>query len=140
MSIYNLMYGLNPITLFIIPILFEKHIDELPRFRDCFVEKEGNDLVLSVLDRTGLPNRHDYDVTIYTENPDFIDIREKLVKKDFTDDTYAYYRFKIPEKWRVDFLLCVGAIPHKTSDSFQQLIRKIWPKLEQPLNVIFEKK
>jgi hypothetical protein len=37
MSLYNMMNGANPATFFILPMLGEKHPEQYPRFRDCFV-------------------------------------------------------------------------------------------------------
>lgn len=136
MSTYNLMYGMNPMTMFIVPALFGVHPEKLPRYNDCFAVQEEDDVVLEILSRTGKPSRWDYDVSIFTEHPDFIGIREKLVKPEFTDDTYAYYLFKIPEKHRGDLLLAITGKIQLTSDKFKALIHSIFPKIEKQLKII----
>ena len=138
MSTYNLMYGMNTFTMFVVPALFGVHPEELPRYRDCFLEKEDEKVILLILDRTGKPNRGDYDVKVYTEHPDFIGIREKLVTADFTDDTYAYYRFHIPEKHRKDLELAIEGEITKMSSEFKDLIYKVFPKIEEELKRVFD--
>ena len=47
MSLYNMLHGVNPSTFFILPMLGEKHPDEYPRFRDCFIGDDKN--ILSII-------------------------------------------------------------------------------------------
>ena len=132
------MYGMNPLTLFIIPALFAKHPEDLPRFRDCKIERKDNYLSIAVLSRTGLPIRDNYDVSIYTEHPDFVEIREVLSTDEFVDDTYAYYIFRFPEKFRKDLAYTLASEPNKTSDEFKKLIYGVWPKIKPQISVMFE--
>lgn len=137
MSTYNLMYGMNPMTLFIVPMLFEKHPDELPRFRDSFVRKEDDVLIILILSRTGKHIRDEYDTEIFTEHPEFTGIEEKLITKDFIDNTYAWYRFNVPEKWQEDFKKIIMGNAHDVSDDLKDLVKRIFPKLKNELKIVF---
>ena len=55
MSLYNMLNGVNIATFFILPML-DKHPDEYPRFRDCFIGEDKNSIV--VYTRVGGGNRN----------------------------------------------------------------------------------
>lgn len=114
MSLYNMLFGTNPLTPFILAAL-NLDMSEIPRFRD--VELEGSDKLL-ILTRTGGGNRDYYDSPqsrIDSEagltDEDLVgpynqDLRGHscfLYEHDMEDDaTYAEFTFKVPEEF-VDF-------------------------------------
>lgn len=121
MSLYNLMNGVNPATFFVLPML-DKHPDDYPRFRDCFVTEDNHILVLT---RVGGGNRNcGYGEEKLCESPHFI----KTFDADW-DSTYGYYEFKVPDEWKEDFdALMKGENP---SQKYIEQMCKIFPKLEE---------
>lgn len=136
MSLYNMLNGVNPATFFILPMLGEKHPDEYPRFRDCFVENNQ----IHVYTRVGGGNRDcGYGEDELQAHPNYIE--------DFDDDfdsTYATYVFSVPEEFKADFdLLMNGTLSEglpNTSDKYKERILKVYPKIEDKLLEMFEKK
>lgn len=133
-NMYNLMYGVNPSTFLILPML-GKHPDEYPRFRDCFVGDSGDTIV--VLTRIGGNNRNcDYGEEDLIKDPNFI----KTWDWD-RDTTYGYYEFKVPDKWRKDFDLIVKE--NKLSNvslEYQNELIRVYPKLEEKFKNLFKRK
>lgn len=129
MSIYNLAYGVNPATFIILPML-DKHLDEYPRFRDCFVTEDNR---ICVLTRVGGGNRNcGYGEETLYQSPYFV----KTYDAEW-DNTYGYYEFNVPEKWRTDFdLLLKGEKPSK---EYLEQMCKVFPKLEDQFRKQFEK-
>ena len=127
MSLYNVINGVNPATFLILPML-GKHPDEYPRFRDCFVTKDGNILVLT---RVGGANRG----TGYGE--------EELLKSPYfvktydaeDDNTYGFYEFTVPDEWKEDFNLLMEG--KKPSEKYLDQMCKVYPKLEEKLRSQF---
>lgn len=102
MSLYNLMCGNNPLfTLFLAVIDLPK--DRIPRFRDVYTKRDGDDVVVVVHTRTGGGNREDY------EDKNGWLAEHPLYRTDADDDfdsTFADFEFTVPEKYRAD----IGAI------------------------------
>lgn len=88
MSLYNMIMGMNPNAEDILRML-SLSMDDIERFRDCFLEKEANEIV--ILTRTGGGNREHYLNEALTNHPNYL--------RDYDDDydeTYAWYHFSIP--------------------------------------------
>lgn len=88
MSLYNMLFGMNPDTDKILSVLsLDK--DEIERFRDCGVnEAKGQ---IWIYTRTGGGNREDYPNEILTSHPNYL-----YDEDDDFDSTYATYYFSIP--------------------------------------------
>lgn len=135
MSLYNMLCGVNPATFFILPML-GKHPDEYPRFRDCFVGKDGNfGYSIIVFTRVGGNNRNSgYGEEWMLKHPEFI----KTYDDDF-DNTYGYYVFDVPKKWREDFLKVIENKLTEISDEYFNEIIRVYPKLEDKLRGMFNR-
>lgn len=129
MSFYNMINGINPATFLILPMLGEKHPDQYPRFRDCFIE--GNEI--HVYTRVGGGNRDaGFGEEELQSHPNFL--------RDFDDDydsTYATYCFSIPDEWKNDFELILNGKLNEVSSEYQLRVRNVFPKLADKLNEIW---
>lgn len=128
MSIYNLVNGVNPATFIILPML-DKHPDQYPRFRDCFITEDHR---ICVLTRVGGGNRNcGYGEEALYQSPYFV----KTYDAEW-DNTYGYYEFNVPEKWKTDFdTLLKGEKPSK---EYLEQMCKVFPKLEDQFRKQFE--
>lgn len=136
MNMYNMINGVTPATFFILPML-GKHAYEYPRFRDCFLGNEEYpeyDDHIHVYTRTGGGNRESYQA----ENdemramPDFV--------TDFDDSydcTYASWVFRVPERWKDDFVKFKEGRISEFSDAYKAEIRRVYPKLAEQLDRFF---
>ena len=128
MSIYNLVNGVNPATFLILPML-DKHPDEYPRFRDCFITKDDR---ICVLTRVGGGNRNcGYGEGALYQSPHFV----KTYDAEW-DNTYGYYEFNVPEKWKADFDLLLKG--EKPSREYLEQMCKVFPKLEDQFRKQFD--
>ncbi len=132
MSMYNMIHGLNPMTFFLIPMLGDKHADEYPRFRDCFLadaEHPEWDNYIQIYTRVGGGNRgQGYGEDGLMEHPNFV-----ATFDDNFDSTYATYIFSIPDKWKADFDLLINDKMDKISKELKNQIDKVFPKLKGKL-------
>ena len=152
MSLYNLINGANPATFFILPML-GKHPDEYPRFRDCFAGRANNsdtemdqfgiplkknnvtEKVITIYTRTGGGNRESY----LEQNNEMQNMPEYL--EDYDDDfdsTFAYWIFKVPEKWIPDFDLVINGKLNDTSAEYKNTLKTVYPKLADKFDSIFK--
>lgn len=131
-GLYNLINGVNPATFFILPML-GKHPDEYPRFRDCFVSDDNT--CIEVLTRVGGGNRDcGYGEEELMKHPNFI----KTYDWD-EDNTYGWYIFSVPEKWKEDFDKIInGSLAEISDEYFNEMIR-VYPKLEDKFREMFER-
>ena len=129
------MNGVNPATFFALPMLGEKHPDDYPRFRDCFMVKDPDGThEIHVLTRVGGPNRNSgYGEEVLQSHPNF------LGDNDEDDNTYATYRFSIPEEFKEDFVKLATGNLSETSLMYQERVRKVFPKLNEKLDQLFKK-
>lgn len=139
MSLYNMINGVNPATFFILPML-GKHAEEYPRFRDCFTRDEEHpeyDDHIHIYTRTGGGNREGYvkENQEMREHPNFITDFD-----DSFDSTYASWVFSIPEKWKDDYDLIKNQDILNISDEYKQQLYKVYPKLKETFDKIFNKK
>ena len=93
MSLYNFLFGENKNSDILLGVIGLCKKD-FGRYRDIFLNKEGT--IITVLTRIGGNNRKDYEteLTNLSNNKNYI--------KDYDDkydNTYAYFEFKVPEKY-----------------------------------------
>lgn len=89
MSLYNMVHGQNPIGPLLVALLHEQQPIEVGRYRDAWVEHEGDDLLIRVHTRNGGGNREDYDDPSMQAHPWYV----RDADDDF-DCTYADYWFR----------------------------------------------
>lgn len=124
MSLYNMLFGANPLGPFYLAVLGLAPGD-VGRYRDCFLQKtdEGEGRIV-IYTRNGGGNRDDYAGTTATlqDHPEYV--------TDFDDEfdcTYASYVFKIPERYK-EALKPMLEDPTQQVDPgarFQELIAKL---------------
>lgn len=131
MSLYNMLSGVNPATFFILPMLGEKHPDEYPRFRDCFVSEENE---IHVYTRVGGGNRNcGYGEEELQSHPNFLRDED-----DEFDTTYATYVFCVPEDWKNDFELITSNRIKEISQAYKDRLYKVYPKLKETFDKLFD--
>ena len=123
MSLYNMMMGFNPACVVIMPMLGRKQ-EEYPRFRDCFVTKEGN---IAIYTRVGGGNRD----CGYGEDELYDDENFLTTYDDEYDSTYGTYESKVPEKWKADFDLIIAGKGNEVSDEYFEYVKAFYPKLAE---------
>lgn len=92
MSMYNLIYGVNPYSDIILSML-EIDIKKVERFRDTGIDYKNNQIWIYT--RTGGDNRKLYKNKILTRNKYYLNNKD-----DSYDRTYAEYNFCIPEEFK----------------------------------------
>ena len=123
MSFYNMVNGFSNACIWVMPMLGRKQ-DEWPRFRDCFVNDEGN---IEIYTRVGGNNRNQgYGEEALYEDSNFIETYD-----DDFDNTYATYVFRVPERWKDDFDKIQQMRLWETSPEYQAYIREFFPKLNE---------
>lgn len=129
MSLYNMINGVNPSTFFILPMLGEKHPDDYPRFRDCFVDNNE----IHVYTRVGGGNRNcEFGEEELQQHPNYL--------RDFDDEydsTYATYVFSIPDEFKNDFDLITSGKIREISEVYKERLYKVYPKLKDTFDKIF---
>lgn len=106
---YNVLFGEHPAADFLLWLL-NVHKENVPRYRDCFINKEGDIIIYT---RTGGNNRKYY----ATEN----DAMKKIAGYKFdadesVDNTYASFHYAPPEHHQlaIDKLIEIGAAIDQT--------------------------
>ena len=150
MSLYNMVYGCQPATFNILPML-GKHPDDYPRFRDCFIGKLSNDYdnldqfdiparahgeeeLISVYTRVGGNNRESYkeEIKILREMEGYVEDYD-----DDFDSTFATFIFKVPSKFKTDFNKIKAGKLVDISEEYKNLMFKVYPKLKEQFNDLF---
>ena len=135
MSLYNMMNGVNQATFFILPMLGEKHPDEYPRFRDCFVDEQDGQKVICVYTRVGGGNRGcGFGENELYAHPNFL-----TTEDDDFDSTYASYYFSVPEEFKPDFDLILEGKLGDISSAYKKRLYNTFPKANDKLDTIFNK-
>lgn len=130
MSFYNMINGVKPQTFFLIPMLGEKHPDDYPRFRDCFMgpaegEPTFDEDIILVYTRVGGGNRGcGYGEDELCAHPNFITTYD-----DDFDSTYGNYVFSVPDEFRDDYKKVGDGDFKSISPALQERCRKVFPKL-----------
>ncbi len=107
MSLYNTIHGYNNAALLLLFALDLKPND-IPRFRDCWINTEEEKPRIVVFTRTGGNNRKSYQSynDDLTKHPDYISDHD-----EGCDSTYAHFMFKLPDNevsLRIIVLIEVG--------------------------------
>jgi len=146
--------GVNQATFYILPML-GKNPDQYPRFRDCWAGKANNsdtevdqfgipkkennikEPFITIYTRTGGGNREGYD----KENDEMTKMPEYV--SDYDDDfdcTFAYWIFKVPERFLVDYDILTNEKNGKgikdTSEEYKQQVLKVYPKIADKLKEV----
>ena len=131
MSLYNMLNGISPLTIFLIPMLGDKHPDEYPRFRNVFLDtaddepKYNQDIIL-VYTRVGGGNRGcGYGEKWLLTHPNFIDTFD-----DSLDSTYGNYVFSVPNEFKKDYNFIKKREIEKISNKLLERCYKIFPSLK----------
>jgi len=135
-GLYNMVHGYNPACVWILPLL-GRHENEYPRFRDCYIEeqKDGEYLIV-IYTRVGGGNRNcGFGEEELYKDPLFVE----TVDDDY-DNTYAEYKFRVPEKWKDDFNKLIEKKFSETSKEYQELIKSFYPKIADKIEAIFNQK
>jgi len=121
--------GTNPATFLILPMLGEKHPDQYPRFRDCFVEGDE----IHVYTRVGGGNRDcGYGEEELQAHPNYLRDED-----DDFDNTYATYIFSVPEEWKSDFLKIIEGRGKEISKEYKDRLYAVFPKLKETFDEMF---
>jgi hypothetical protein len=105
MSLYNMMFGNNPLAGVTLGAL-NLSPNDIPRFRDAYYEADENRLVIYT--RTGGGNREYYGEPDGYDNADYegpfnsdLEAHPEYIsdEDDDFDATYAYFYFNIPESF-----------------------------------------
>lgn len=132
MSIYNMIYGVNPGTFFVMPMLSDKHPDQWPRFRDCFL---GDDDHIHVYTRVGGGNRNcGFGEDELYAHPLFVSTFD-----DSFDSTYATYVFRVPDEHIDDMKKIKAGDLVSLSESLQAKCRAMFPKLSEKFDDLWGK-
>ncbi len=137
MSLYNMIHGFSPAVFLVLPML-DKHPDEYPRFRDCFINDKDHpeyDNYIQIYTRTGGANRKDFE-----EENQIIKNMDNFVADfdDKFDSTFASWLFKVPEKWKDDFDKIIKGKTKEVSEEYRNQLKKIFPKLKDKFDEIFK--
>jgi DNA-directed RNA polymerase subunit F len=136
---YNIINGVNQAALFILPML-DKHPDKYLRFRDCFLFDEDHpeyDNYIHVYTRSGGGNREEFEEEIeeIRKHPNYITDYD-----DNFDCTYASFIFSVPDEYKNDYEKIINNKITEISEKYKKKIVEIYPKLEDDLKELFDKK
>lgn len=122
MSLYNMIFGVNPSAYFLLPLIGVK-LDDIPRLRDCFLS-DDNDKQIEVMTRTGGGNRETYEAENagLQANPNYVDDRDM----DEFDSTYALFTFNVPVGFHADLELLFDQKLSETSQSYKDAVMSFW--------------
>lgn len=100
-GLYNMLFGYNLFAGFLLTVL-ELDYDKVPRFRDCFLNKAGTEII--VFTRVGGGNRADYEegITMMRQVPGYLRDED-----DHYDNTYAAFFYGVPEDYKEHCLAIV---------------------------------
>lgn len=133
MSLYNALMGYNLSCFIFMPMLGRK-ADEYPRFRDCFISEDKK--YIEIYTRVGGANRGcGYGEEELYKDPNFVETYD-----DDYDNTYATYKFKIPQKWNADFDYIMNGEMDKVSDEYVACVKSFYPGSKEMIDALFERK
>jgi len=125
-GLYNSLFGVNPGSAIVLKILKAEGLGSIPRFRDAYIEfnEDTKKLEFVVFTRTGGGNREEYEGENDAMASHSLYLRDK---DDDFDSTYAYFWFKVPEKYEslvASVYEEVGAKP-AFQDAFNEKLEEI---------------
>lgn len=129
MSLYNLVFGQTKYGPALIAMLMERETFEVGRYRDAWVETDGDALLVRVHTRNGGGNREDYDdeITSMQDHPWYVRDAD-----DTFDSTYADFWFRPPlEELDPDVaraLVKLAQPPVDVAAKWQEVIEKLTPR------------
>ena len=125
MSLYNMINGFNtPACLLLMPMLGRKQ-EDYPRFRDCFLSEDEQHI--DIYTRVGGNNRDcGFGEEKLYEDENYVETFDNPI-----DNTYATYRFNVPEKWKHDFELLKENKFKEVSDEYVDCIKEFYPLLSE---------
>lgn len=138
MSLYNMMFGVNQATFYIL-LMLGKHPEEYPRFRDCFISETEHpqyDNMIHIYTRVGGNNRGQG----YGEEELLSHLLFVATFDDNFDNTFATYVFKIPPEFEDDFKLILEGNVFETSEKYKQQVISVFPKIKDKLLELLYKK
>lgn len=126
-GLYNVLYGYNSACFWILPMLNRK-AEEYPRFRDCYIEElKDGEYCIVIYTRVGGNNRGcGYGEEELYKDPLFIETVD-----DEDDDTYAEYKFRVPEEFKEDFNKIIKSENKDIKTSFLSLSEAYRKQLEK---------
>lgn len=133
MSLYNLINGFSPACILVMPILGRKQ-NEWPRFRDCFINKNGDSREIHIYTRVGSANQNcGFGEEALYDDPNFLRFED-----DEYDSTYGTYVFKCPAKWEKDFDRINDGNLSELSPEYYEMQSMFWEKGEEMVAKIRE--
>lgn len=122
MSLYNTLFGTNPMAPLLLKILGIDQPDgkyRSGRFRDVHLNAKGTTIILFT--RNGGGNRESYFPKNIREHPNYLTDYD-----DSFDSTYAYIEFSVPTRFQEALKkLATGKEPEKISVKFQRVIQDL---------------
>src|SRR5262245_14062757 len=121
-GLYNMLFGVNPMTGLLLHIL-DLHARDIPRMRDAWFDGEH----IVILTRAGGNNREDYDEQIVKlrSHPGYVTDED-----DTFDSTYATFTFVVPDHG--------GFPPEYIKESLKEMMEQMGLKPPRPLKERFE--
>lgn len=136
MSLYNMVNGVSPAAFFVLPMLGEKHPQDYPRFRDCFLSDEEHpeyDGHIHLYTRVGGNNRGcGFGEEELHTHPNYVTTFD-----DSFDNTFATYVFSVPEEWKADYDKFVSGDIKGFSPEYQARCRAVFPKLKETFDKLW---
>lgn len=131
---------MNPSAIFLMPILFQKHPNDCPQFRNAWLaRKNEGEYEIHILTRLGqLYHDQGLGEEMYFNHPNFLRYEDKLITESFEDETYGHFFFSIPEEYRNDILEAHADAFDGVSDKFKELIISTYPNLNEMLIALFK--
>ena len=125
-GLYNMVNGYNPACIFFLPMLGRK-AEEYPRFRDCFISESEDSII--IFTRVGGYNRSEHDGSYGEE---FLYEDENFIRTwdDESDNTYGYYEFKVPDKWKPDVDLILNGKFAQISKEYLDVLHEFYPAID----------
>ena len=151
MSLYNALFGFNPMAGMLLKAL-DITTEQVPRFRDCYLDTEGKEPRIVIYTRTGGGNRDFYEHEEVCRNnyPEYFgeadepsgpwnsDLRKIdgfiYDADDNFDSTYASFYYSIPDPFKkiINTLQSLNSKTEKPHDKFERLIKDLEAEREAP--------
>lgn len=138
MSLYNALFGVNPLSGVLLKMLSMSPSD-VPRFRDCYIN--GNDIVIHTRTGGGNRDRYEHEDLCRSEFPEYFNGEDKpngpwnadlrkhpwftYDEDDDFDSTYADFHYKVPEEIKpyFEYLRDMGGETKPPAEKWQKLFK-----------------